>query len=112
MKASVTAYGGILAILILTSLAFIGMTGKENIDRAILTQEGDLISFVKVTKEPHVKPVQLASNSEVDVDKYVGHMHSTFAQVLDAMGLDFDEIIVALSADRNEEEIWVRRSRR
>ncbi|TEU04487.1 DNA-directed DNA polymerase I, partial [Candidatus Bathyarchaeota archaeon] len=32
---------------------------------------GDLISFVKVTKEPHVKPVQLASNSEIDVDKYV-----------------------------------------
>ena len=61
---------------------------------------GDLISFVKVTKEPHVKPVQLASNSEVDVDKYVGHMHSTFAQVLDAMGMDFDEIIGLTKLER------------
>jgi len=61
---------------------------------------GDLISFVKVTKEPHVKPVQLASNSEVDVDKYVGHMHSTFAQVLDAMGLDFDEVIGLTKLER------------
>jgi len=61
---------------------------------------GDLISFVKVTKEPHVKPVQLASNSEVDVDKYVGHMHSIFAQVLDAMGLDFDEIIGLTKLER------------
>lgn len=54
---------------------------------------GDLITFVKVTKEPHVKPVELASNSEIDVDKYVGYLHSTFDQVLDALGLEFDEII-------------------
>jgi len=54
---------------------------------------GDLISFVKVVREPHVKPVELASNSEIDVDKYVGYLHSTFDQVLDALGLEFDEII-------------------
>jgi len=61
---------------------------------------GDLISFVKVTKEPHVKPVQLASKSEVDVDKYVGYLHSTFDQVLDALGLDFDEIIGLTKLER------------
>jgi len=54
---------------------------------------GDLISFVKVIKEPHVKPIQLASSNEVDVDKYVGYLQSTFDQVLDALGLDFNEII-------------------
>ncbi len=54
---------------------------------------GDLISFVKVVKPPHVKPVQLASNSEIDVDKYVSYLQSTFDQVLDALGLDFNEII-------------------
>ncbi len=54
---------------------------------------GDLISFVKVIKEPHVKPVQLTSSNEVDVDKYVGYLHSTFDQILDALGLDFNEII-------------------
>lgn len=61
---------------------------------------GDLISFVKVTKEPHVKPVQLAHPSEVDVDKYVGYLESTFAQVLDAMGLDFDDIIGLTKLER------------
>jgi DNA polymerase I len=40
-----------------------------------------------------VKPVQIASNSEVDVDKYIEYLHSTFDQILDALGLDFDEII-------------------
>ncbi len=54
---------------------------------------GDLISFVKVVKDPHVKPVQLASSNEVDVDKYIGYLRSTFDQVLDALGLDFNEII-------------------
>jgi len=61
---------------------------------------GDLISFVKVVKEPRVKPVQLASNSEVDVDKYVGYLHSTFDQVFDALGLDFDEIIGLTKLER------------
>jgi len=54
---------------------------------------GDLISFVKITKEPHVKPVELATKNEIDVDKYVAYLHSTFDQVLDALGLEFDEII-------------------
>ncbi len=54
---------------------------------------GDLISFVKVVKEPRVKPVQIASNSEIDVDKYVAYLQSTFDQILDALGLDFEEII-------------------
>jgi DNA polymerase I len=66
---------------------------------------GDLISFVKVIKsssrgssdDPNVnagvKPVELTSKNEVDVDKYVAYLHSTFDQVLDALGLNFDEII-------------------
>ena len=61
---------------------------------------GDLISFVKVTKAPHVKPVELASKSEVDVDKYVGYLQSTFDQVLDALGLDFDEILGLTKLER------------
>jgi DNA polymerase I len=61
---------------------------------------GDLISFVKVMKEPHVKPVQIASNSEIDVDKYVAYLRSTFDQILDALGLDFDEIIGLTKLER------------
>jgi DNA polymerase I len=61
---------------------------------------GDLISFVKVTKDPHVKPVELTAKSEVDVDKYIAYLHSTFDQVLDALGLDFDEIIGLTKLER------------
>jgi DNA polymerase I len=61
---------------------------------------GDLISFVKVTREPHVKPVELASKNEIDIDKYVAYLHSTFDQVLDALGLSFDEIIGLTKLER------------
>ncbi|UCE28809.1 MAG: hypothetical protein JSV85_05940 [Candidatus Bathyarchaeota archaeon] len=82
-------------------------TTPQHVKAALVLEEngyelkaGDLISFVKVMKEPRVKPVQLALNSEVDVDKYVGQMNSTFAQVLDALGLDFDEIIGLTKLER------------
>jgi DNA polymerase I len=61
---------------------------------------GDLISFVKTTREPHVKPVELATKHEVDVDKYIAYLHSTFDQVLDALGLSFDEIIGLTKLER------------
>ncbi len=61
---------------------------------------GDLISFVKTTKEPHVKPVDMVTKNEVDVDKYIAYLHSTFDQVLDALGLDFDEIIGLTKLER------------
>jgi DNA polymerase I len=65
---------------------------------------GDLISFVKVVKPSSsrsapgednsgVKPVELASRNEIDVDKYVAYLQATFDQVLDALGLNFEEII-------------------
>ncbi|MCX8151148.1 MAG: DNA-directed DNA polymerase I [Candidatus Bathyarchaeota archaeon] len=61
---------------------------------------GDLIRFVKTTREPHVKPVELATKNEVDVDKYIAYLHSTFDQVLDALGLSFDEIIGLTKLER------------
>ncbi|MEM3457982.1 MAG: DNA-directed DNA polymerase I [Candidatus Bathyarchaeia archaeon] len=70
---------------------------KEN---GVELRAGDLISFVKVAKEPHVKPVELATNNEIDVDKYIAYLHSTFDQVLDALGLDFDEIIGLTKLER------------
>jgi DNA polymerase I len=69
-------------------------------ENGVELRAGDLISFVKVTKDPHVKPVELATKSEVDVDKYIAYLHSTFDQVLDALGLDFDEIIGLTKLER------------
>jgi DNA polymerase I len=68
--------------------------------RGMEVKAGDLISFVKVVKEPHVKPVELATKNEIDVDKYIAYLHSTFDQVLDALGLDFDEIIGLTKLER------------
>jgi len=62
-------------------------------DRGREIETGDLIRFVKVTKPPHVKPVELSSRNEIDVGKYVELLGSTFDQILDAVGLEFDEII-------------------
>ena len=53
---------------------------------------GDLVSFVKVTTSMGVKPVQLANLQEVDVEKYTEYIRSTFEQVLDAVGLDYEEL--------------------
>jgi DNA polymerase I len=82
-------------------------TTPQHVKAALILKEkkyemkaGDLISFVKVVKEPHVKPVQLASDSEIDVEKYVGYLQSTFDQVLDALGLDFEEIIGLTKLER------------
>lgn len=69
-------------------------------ERGVELKAGDLISFVKVIKEPRVKPVELAASAEVDVDKYLDYLHSTFDQVLDALGLEFDEIIGLTKLER------------
>ena len=53
---------------------------------------GDVISYVKVTGREGVKPVELASKHEVDVEKYIEIMRSTFQQILDALDLDFDSL--------------------
>jgi len=55
---------------------------------------GDLISFVKVnSNKERVKPVELTYKNEIDTDKYIAYLQSTFDQVLDALGLNFEEII-------------------
>jgi DNA polymerase I len=69
-------------------------------DNGLELRAGDLIRFVKTTREPHVKPVELAAKGEIDVDKYIAYLHSTFDQVLDALGLDFDEIIGLTKLER------------
>jgi DNA polymerase I len=69
-------------------------------DSGVEMRAGDQIRFVKTIRPPHVKPVELASKNEVDVDKYVAYLHSTFDQVLDALGLNFDEIIGLTKLER------------
>ncbi len=55
-------------------------------------RSGDIVSFVKVRGEPGVKPVQLARLDEVDSEKYIEYIRGTFEQVLDALGVEWEDL--------------------
>jgi DNA polymerase I len=58
-------------------------------------QPGQIIRFIKTTDDIGVKPRQLADLElkDLDVNKYVEYLKSTFDQVLDALGTNFNEIL-------------------
>ncbi|MGC9106382.1 MAG: DNA-directed DNA polymerase I [Thermoprotei archaeon] len=62
---------------------------KQN---GIVVQPRDVISFVKVKTKDGVKPIQLTKLSEVDVDKYVEHVRSTFEQLILALGMSWNDV--------------------
>jgi DNA polymerase I len=66
---------------------------KQLEGRGYEVKSGELIAFVKVIGESGVKPVQLARIDEVDIQKYMEYLRSTFDQVLDALGVEFEDLI-------------------
>ncbi len=60
-------------------------------------QPRDVISFVKVKTKDGVKPIQLAKLSEVDIDKYVEHVRSTFEQLIEAFGTSWNDVVEGTS---------------
>ncbi len=52
---------------------------------------GDIIAFIKTTDG--VKPVEHASIQDIDISKYKDLVKSTFEQVLDALGIEWNETI-------------------
>jgi DNA polymerase, archaea type len=64
---------------------------------------GDIISFVKTNNADGAKPAKMAKANEIDVDKYIEYMRSTFDQILSSLGYDFDEI---LGATKLEDFFW------
>ena len=63
---------------------------------------GSVIRFVKVRREPGVKLLFQASLEEIDMGKYVEHIQSTFEPLLEALEIDFDEILGVPKASRLE----------
>ena len=53
---------------------------------------GSVIRYVKVRRGPGVKLITHAKIDEIDTEKYVEHIQTTFEQVLDALGISFNEI--------------------
>ena len=60
-------------------------------ERGIVLDIGDIISYV-VTHDD-VKPVQMASHRDVDINKYLEYLESMFEQLLDALDMDFDLLV-------------------
>ena len=54
-------------------------------------EPGDVLSFVKVKRG--AKALEIANIHEIDRKKYQELFRSTFEQVLDAIGISFEEII-------------------
>lgn len=97
----------------LTELAFNVMVGKspseykktvpQHIRAAEMLEKsgkrevraGDIISYIKTTVPPGVKPLELARSDEIDTQKYLEYMESTFDQILSALGYEFDVILGA-----------------
>ncbi|MEM3929448.1 MAG: hypothetical protein QXX48_04090 [Candidatus Korarchaeum sp.] len=52
-----------------------------------------MIKYVKVSGKDGVMPIELANKSQIDKDKYLEIMRTTFEQILNALDIDFDEII-------------------
>ncbi len=70
-------------------------TGQDSRSTQELEMEvgaGDLVRFVKVRGGKGVKPMSQAKIHEIDVEKYKEYFRSTFEQVLDAVGLDYEEL--------------------
>lgn len=61
------------------------VTGKE-------TQKGETVSFIKSKTSDGVKALELAKLQDIDVRKYKELLKSALEQVLDALGITFEEI--------------------
>lgn len=56
-------------------------------------KRGDRISYIKTSTKTGVKPVSMATASEVDPSKYLEFMESTLSQITSSMDLDFDTVL-------------------
>jgi len=54
---------------------------------------GSTVSFVKTNNEDGVKPLELAKNGDIDVEKYTEFLRALFEQILDPLQIDYDELL-------------------
>jgi DNA polymerase, archaea type len=67
---------------------------------------GDIISYVKTKTAEGVKPVELASHKDIDTEKYLETMESTFDQLLTALDVNFKSIIGKPRQSNLDELFW------
>jgi DNA polymerase, archaea type len=69
---------------------------------------GDIISYVKIKTGEGVKPVELSKPEEIDTEKYLETMESTFEQVLSALNFDFRSVLGKPRQQSLDELFWSR----
>ena len=67
---------------------------------------GDVISYVKIKAGDGVRPVELSKPEEIDTEKYLETMESTFEQVLSALNVDFKSILGKPRQQSLDELFW------
>ena len=67
---------------------------------------GDIISYVKTRTLDGVKPVALANQTDIDTEKYLEAMESTFDQILSSLNLNFKSIIGKPRQANLDELFW------
>src|ERR671914_1373024 len=67
---------------------------------------GDIISYVKIKAGDGVRPVELSKPEEIDIEKYLEAMESTFEQVLSALNFDFKSVLGKPRQQSLDELFW------
>jgi DNA polymerase I len=71
-----------------------------------VVRAGDTISYVKTRTVEGVKPVELANHNEIDKEKYLETLESTFDQLLSALNVNFKSIIGKPRQANLDELFW------
>jgi DNA polymerase I len=71
---------------------------------------GDVISYVKIKTGDGVKPVELSKPEEIDTEKYLEAMESTFEQILSALNFDFRSVLGKPRQQSLDELFWTRQA--
>jgi len=72
---------------------------------------GDIISYVKTKTGDGVKPLELATVNEIDTEKYLEAMESTFEQLLSALNFDFKAVLGKPRQQSLDELFWSKPAR-
>lgn len=56
-------------------------------------EKGQFVQYVKIWKEPHVKPLQLTTPKDIDKTKYIEGFETVLEQVVEPMEIDIDFLL-------------------
>lgn len=73
-----------------TNVSFVKIVRKETV-----TSQKTGKKTLKMVED--IRPVELANRDEVDIDKYIEFLKSTFEQILDPMNVSFDKEVLGIS---------------